>query len=165
MNQRRNSRYEQKWGTTSRLNEAIVNISAKTEYACIAMIELAMDYSRGEPVRLKSITERNGIPSRFLVQIMLQLKTAGLVNSIRGAAGGYQLSRAPSSISLGEVMRVIDGGDTDPTSKLAEPNATTAALLQIWNGVYASQNEKLNSISLAELAREIRDAGGDMYYI
>jgi Rrf2 family protein len=142
-----------------------VNISAKIEYACIAMVELAKDFTRGEPVRLKSITERNGIPSRFLVQIMLQLKTAGLVNSIRGAAGGYQLSRAPSSISLGEVMRVIAGDDGDPTSNLTDPNATTAALLRVWNEAYTLQNEKLNSISLAELAREIRNEGGDMYYI
>jgi Rrf2 family protein len=143
----------------------MVNISAKTEYACIAIVDLAAEHASGEPVRLKSIAERHGIPSRFLVQIMLQLKSAGLVNSIRGASGGYQLNRDPASISLGEVMRVIEGGESGPRSNLAESNATTTALLRVWNEVHASQNEILDNVAVSELAAEARATGGDMYYI
>ena len=84
-----------------------VKVSAKTEYACIAMLELAASYGSGEPVRIRRIADEHGIPSRFLVQILLQLKGAGLVASTRGAAGGYQLTRPPGEISLATVMNVI----------------------------------------------------------
>src|SRR5215475_6331543 len=80
-----------------------VKVSAKTEYACIAMLELSASYGAHEPVRIRKIAEEHGIPSRFLVQILLQLKGAGLVTSTRGAAGGYQLAKAPEEITLAEV--------------------------------------------------------------
>src|SRR5207302_9373299 len=86
-----------------------MKLSAKTEYACIAMLELARRYETGEPVRIREIADEHGIPPRFLVQILLQLKGAGYVASTRGASGGYQLLKAPEKISLGEVMRVNDG--------------------------------------------------------
>ena len=82
----------------------LVNISAKTEYACLAILELASSYGTGEPVRIRTIADTHGIPSRFLVQILLQLKGAGLVSSTRGAAGGYRLAKAPNRITLAEVM-------------------------------------------------------------
>ena len=68
------------------------SISARTEYACIAMLDLARHSEQPRPVRIRDIAERHGIPSRFLVQILLQLKAAGLVQSIRGAGGGYRLA-------------------------------------------------------------------------
>ncbi len=86
-----------------------MNISAKTEYACVAMLELASRYPEDVPVRIKDISDRHGIPNRFLVQILLQLKGAGLVISIRGASGGYRLAHAPKDISLGQVMSIVDG--------------------------------------------------------
>ena len=70
-----------------------MNISAKTEYACVAVLELALNYGSGQPLQVRRIAEAHGIPSRFLVQILLQLKAAGLVSSTRGASGGYQLLR------------------------------------------------------------------------
>src|SRR3972149_5143078 len=73
-----------------------MKISAKTEYACIAMMELASQFGTGEPVRIRRIAERHDVPPRFLVQILLQLKGAGLVASIRGAAGGGQLVKTPT---------------------------------------------------------------------
>ena len=94
----------------------IMNISAKTEYACIAVLELAARYGSGKPVRIRDIADANGIPSRFLVQILLQLKSAGIVGSTRGAAGGYQLVKPPAEITLGEVMAVSDGQSPAPLS-------------------------------------------------
>ena len=86
-----------------------VNLSAKTEYACIAVLDLALHHEQGDPVRIRSIADNHGIPSRFLVQILLQLKAAGIVSSIRGASGGYRLAKDPQDISLAEVMTAIDG--------------------------------------------------------
>ena len=68
-----------------------MQISAKTEYACIAVLDLAMSYDGGEPLQIRKIAAAHDIPSGFLVQILLQLKTAGLVTSTRGASGGYRL--------------------------------------------------------------------------
>src|SRR5881398_3290419 len=85
--------------------------SAKAEYACIAMLELAVRYGDPAPVRLKAIADAHEIPDRFLVQILLQLKGSGLVVSARGAAGGYLLARAPDQISVGDIVSVIDRHD------------------------------------------------------
>ena len=80
-----------------------MKFSAKTEYACLAVLELARAFDSDEPVRIRSIAEEHGIPSRFLVQILLQLKGAGLVNSTRGAAGGYQLAKPPGEWNTYEI--------------------------------------------------------------
>src|SRR5580704_2324395 len=111
-----------------------MRISAKAEYACVAMLELALNHREPQPVRIKAIADAQGIPQRFLVQILLQLKTAGLVASIRGAAGGYQLARPPESISLGEVIAAIDERSMTPRSALGEDNRSPAAqaLLAVW---------------------------------
>ena len=88
-----------------------MNLSAKTEYACLAMLELAKEYDSGEPLQLRCIAAEHGIPARFLVQILLQLKGASLVASTRGAAGGYRLARPPQEITLAEVIDVTEGDD------------------------------------------------------
>src|SRR5215467_13710965 len=85
-----------------------MRVSAKAEYACIAMFELAANHGTPQPVRVKAIADAHGIPLRFLVQILLQLKAAGLVMSTRGASGGYHLTRRPEQISLADVIHVID---------------------------------------------------------
>src|SRR5689334_10365295 len=88
-----------------------MKLSAKTEYACLAMLQMAEEYDSAEPLQIRRIADEQGIPSRFLVQILLQLKGAGLVVSTRGAAGGYRLARSPQEISLADVIEVIDGSD------------------------------------------------------
>src|SRR5262252_5625903 len=88
--------------------EELMRVTAKAEYACIAMLQLAAHHPDVIPLRIKSIADTQGIPQRFLVQILLQLKTAGLVVSVRGAAGGYQLARPPEEITLAAVINAID---------------------------------------------------------
>lgn len=141
-----------------------MNVSAKTEYACIAVLELARHYSRGEPIRVASIADAHGIPSRFLVQILLQLKAAGLVESTRGAAGGYQLSRDPRKITLAEVMAVMEGPSGKVSAGAARETATSRVLTAAWQSVAAAEHEMLSAISFADLAKK---AQGDdqMYYI
>src|SRR5438045_9435879 len=85
-----------------------MRVAAKAEYACVALLELAGSHGNPQRVRVKAIADAHGIPLRFLVQILLQLKGAGLVASIRGAAGGYQLARAAGEISLADVINVTD---------------------------------------------------------
>lgn len=140
-------------------------VSAKTEYACIAVLELATRHDSGEPVRIREIADTHGIPSRFLVQILLQLKSAGLVNSTRGAAGGYQLARDPSEISLGDVMSVVDSQSGSIRSFAEHPSATAKVLLNRWQDVARQEREMLAEISFADLVQQLKEQGEGMYYI
>lgn len=144
-----------------------MKVSAKTEYACIAMLELASRYGVGEPVRIRKIAERHDVPPRFLVQILLQLKGAGLVVSTRGAAGGYHLVRPPDQVSLGEVMRVIEGNTkTNGQSTSASPDSPAVkVLMQAWRDVENAEREMLNKITFAELLERARGQDDRMYFI
>jgi Rrf2 family protein len=143
-----------------------MKISAKTEYACIAMLELASRYGSGEPVRIRRIAERHDVPPRFLVQILLQLKGAGLVASTRGAAGGYHLIKPPDEVSLGEVMEVIEGSSRNNGQSSASPDSPAVkVLMQAWRDVDGVQRRMLKQLSFAELLERARDQDEQMYYI
>lgn len=140
-----------------------MNLSAKTEYACLAMLQLAADYDSGEPVHIRRIADENGIPARFLVQILLQLKGASLVASTRGAAGGYRLSRPPREISLADVIDVIEGDD-HPESSTSKQTPLTRALLNFCCELNQLQRDRLETTSLADLADEAANRE-PMWYI
>jgi Rrf2 family protein len=142
-----------------------MNISAKTEYACLAVLELAAQYGRGEPVRVRNIADAHGVPSRFLVQILLQLKGAGLVESTRGAAGGYRLLKPPADITLGDVMAIIEGPPTELKSNAAKTTATSRALLNAWRSVAEAEQEMLASVTFADLVERSKGHLENMYYI
>ena len=141
-----------------------MKVYAKTEYACIAVLELARSHDRGEPVRIRDIADRHGIPSRFLVQILLQLKGAGLVQSTRGASGGYQLAKPPDQITLHEVMSVIEGQEPINSATTTD-SPVSRVLLKIWREIDERERQILRSITLADLADRLRDETEQMYYI
>lgn len=85
-----------------------MKLSTKGRYGLRAMIDLAV-YSETEPVSIQSIADRQNISERYLEQLMASLKKAGLVKSIRGANGGYQLARPAIGISVGDVLRALEG--------------------------------------------------------
>jgi len=145
-----------------------MKISAKTEYACIAMLELAARFGSDEPVRIRKIAERHGVPPRFLVQILLQLKGAGLVASIRGAAGGYRLIKKPSEVSLGQVMDVIEGGNRTNRGKVCSGSPDSPAvqvLLRAWQDVEKVERDMLHKITLADLLRRSGENDKEAYQI
>ncbi|NQT39259.1 MAG: Rrf2 family transcriptional regulator [Planctomycetes bacterium] len=144
-----------------------MKISAKTEYACVAMLELAARFGSGEPVRIRAIAERHGVPPRFLVQILLQLKGAGLVASTRGAAGGYQLVQPPEEVSLGAVMDVIEGSAQNGThATSASPDSPAVrVLVHAWQEAAAVHRDLLHGVSLAELVERAKSSDERMYYI
>ena len=140
-------------------------VSAKTEYACIAVLSLATRHDSGEPVRIREIADANGIPSRFLVQILLQLKGAGIVQSTRGASGGYQLARDPAEITLGDVMGAVDGQAAEISSNAATPSPASRALLSAWKKIAAVEREMLGEVTFADLAASLKGQMEGMYYI
>ncbi len=145
-----------------------MKVSAKTEYACIAMLELATQYGSTEPVRIRKIAERHDVPPRFLVQILLQLKGAGLVASVRGAAGGYHLIKPPHEISLGQVMEVIEGASEEnggQTSSASPDSPAVKVLMQAWKEVSDVQRKMLDNITLADLLERAKEQEEQMYHI
>lgn len=143
-----------------------MNVSAKTEYACIAVLELAARYDTDEPVRIREIAEKHGIPSRFLVQILLQLKGVGLVSSTRGASGGYQLVNDPSEVTLRDVMNAMEaGGGGTYTSNALVDTPVSQVLLDTWREVANVQSEMLGAATIADLLEQVRARHENMYYI
>src|SRR5271165_4309904 len=118
-----------------------MRVSAKAEYACVAMLELAANYTEPQPVRIKAIADSQGIPQRFLVQILLQLKGAGLVTSVRGAAGGYQLARPPAEISLADIINAIDRQGSPRTGPEGGGSRSplVAAIRGVWQEIQAEE--------------------------
>jgi Rrf2 family protein len=143
-----------------------MRVSAKAEYACLAMLELAAKHGEGQPLRVRDIADPHGIPQRFLVQILLQLKNAGLVGSLRGAAGGYQLARSPEKVSLADVINVIDRA---PAARPGAPkpgvSPATEALRGVWRQAYLQEQRLLEKITLAGLVRDMQQNQALSYQI
>ncbi len=129
------------------------------------MFDLAAGYDDREPVTIRSISEKHDVPARFLVRILLQLKGAGLVQSTRGAAGGYRLSRPPEEISLAEVRQVMEGRDDGPAMDVNSDSPARRVLESVWKQVFALQRQMLEEQTLADLVARARRHAEHMYYI
>ncbi len=144
-----------------------MRLSAKAQYACVAMLELAGNHGEKNPVHLKNIAENHGISQRFLVQILLQLKGAGLVDSTRGAMGGYLLAKPPGDISLAAIINAIDQAPPPLPSALGGLRGTPAvqAVKSALQEVQAKQQERLEELTLAELVKRTEPVGELTYQI
>ncbi len=133
-----------------------MRLSAKAQYACVAMLDLACNHSDPNPVSLKHIAERHGMSQGFLVQILLQLKAGGLVDSTRGATGGYSLTRAPGQVSLAEIVHAIDQPPPPGPSALSGLYATT--IVQVLSDALQEsadrEQRRLGEITLEELVKQ-----------
>ncbi|HMF20072.1 MAG TPA: Rrf2 family transcriptional regulator [Gemmataceae bacterium] len=143
----------------------MVRISAKAEYACVAMVDLAAQFQTGQPVQVKTIAESHGISPRFLVQILIQLKGAGLVASSRGVSGGYQLSRSPDAIHLAEIIYTIDRSPQPPSALNSLTSSVAESLRQVWKEVDKAEQQLLQKTTLADLTRRIQEKDVTSYQI
>lgn len=141
-----------------------MNLSAKSEYACLAMLELAQHFDAQQPVQIRRIAEQHGIPSQFLVQILQELKRAGLVTSTRGAAGGYRLAHSPQEVTLAEVLDVIEGTSQN-CSCSADASPLAPVLLEVCQQLADTRREQLAGITLADLVARATVTAGPMWYI
>src|SRR3954447_4881554 len=134
-----------------------MRMSAKAQYACIAMLELASNYQEPQLLQVKTIADAHGISPRFLVQILLQLKVHGLVRSIRGAAGGYQLARRAEATSLAGIIHAIEEPEGPPGAlagagrKRLKPSPAVQAVGAVMRELDARERQMLREISLADL--------------
>ncbi len=138
-----------------------MKISQKGLYALQALMMLARRYSQGA-IRIRDIAYEEGLPEKFLELILLELKNARIVESARGAKGGYQLRRPPSEIHLSEIIRLIDGplapfGDAEQLRALIDRDVEHRALYQVFLDLRDAAARILENTTLADIAHG-RDA-------
>ncbi len=129
-----------------------MKVSAKAEYACLALLALARQHPAAPPLRIREISETYAIPERYLVQILLRLKSAGLVTSTRGAAGGYHLGRPAATISVGQILSAIDGPEVAARDAQGSRRPAAAVLDPVWERVRAAERAVLENTTVAQLA-------------
>jgi Rrf2 family protein len=127
----------------------------------MAAVDLAMQ-TGAAPIQAKSIARRQGIPARFLEQVLHAMKKAGLVSSQRGAQGGYVLSKKPSDLSVAEILEALDGpflsvAGLNGQNSLRRGTKADLLLGNIWDRVYAAERHVLEAITVEELAEQQRD--------
>ncbi|HPF43889.1 MAG TPA: Rrf2 family transcriptional regulator [Syntrophomonadaceae bacterium] len=135
-----------------------MKLSTKGRYGLRAMIDMAQ-HNDQNPVAAHLIAERQGISERYLEQLMVPLKRAGLVKSLRGSQGGYLLGKSPGDITAGEVIRVLEG-PLAPVECVNEINPETCersdycVTRNIWTEIRDAVAQVLDSYTLADLAGE-----------
>ena len=143
-----------------------MKIPAKIEYAYKAILELAKAHETKKPVRVNTIADAQEISGKFLLQVMIQLKNAGLVKSVRGAAGGYLLSSSPKEISLQEVIEAVDTNLFEPafsTSRVL--SASEKPLAGLWGKVNADLRGKFSKVCFDQLLLEAQSKESFIYKI
>jgi Rrf2 family cysteine metabolism transcriptional repressor len=132
-----------------------VKLTKKSEYALLALIDLAERWEKGL-VKIDETAQRKNIPKKYLEQILLMLKTSGYVKSIRGANGGYLLAKPPERIFLAEIIRLSDG-PLAPVEAVSHyfyghsPIEQAPKLLAVFRDIRDYMAQKLEHISLADL--------------
>ena len=137
-----------------------MKLSTKGQYGLKAMYDLALNYGN-EPISLKSIAERQEISEYYLEQLMAILRKAGLVRSVRGAYGGYMLTRDPSEITVGDVLRALEGPigivdcvlEQDAIKCLKYENCISRI---VWEKIRDSIINTIDSITLLDMCNEAK---------
>lgn len=137
-----------------------MKVTTKGRYGLKAMIDIATGSRDGKCVSLKSISLRQGISESYLEQLISQLKRAGLVRSVRGAQGGYLLGRGAGEISVGDILRVLEGSLSpvecieSGDAACGSGNCDCCSTKSVWGRMYNSLNSVVDAISLEELAND-----------
>lgn len=137
----------------------MLRISKKMMFALEAVVDIAF-HAGPEPVQSKDITQRQGIPQRYLEQVMQRMVRAGILRGVRGPRGGYRLARERRRITVGEVARVVyaleDGGDTDYPG---DSDIGKLVIGPLWRNLQEETMARLDSVTLEDLCRRAREHG------
>ncbi len=141
-----------------------MKISTKGRYGLRSMLDLAVN-SNGDHVSLNSIAERQNISPNYLEQVFSTLRKSGLVNSVKGAQGGYTLADSPSRISVGSILRALEGNltVTGENEDIEARNQIEYCLrTNVWDAINSSVNNVVDSITLEDLVVEHKKLAGNM---
>jgi Rrf2 family protein len=148
-----------------------MKISSRCDYACRALAELAFHSGEKRPLQISVIASHQDIPEKYLVHILNLLRRNGLVASRRGKQGGYSLAKEPSEITLGDVIRQVDGPlistlCVDETTKKKCPQAVHCPFRVIWKEVDEAMSKVLDEVTFEDIAARMNaPSERPMYYI
>lgn len=145
-----------------------MKISTKGRYALRMFIDLSEHKDEGY-IALKDIADRQGISKKYLEQIVTLLNNSDMLRSNRGYKGGYMLSKSPDQYTVGEILRITEGGLCPVSCMEDNPNQCSRSdnckTLHIWKGLDKVMSEYLDSITLQNILDDYKTPGGDEYYI
>ena len=144
-----------------------VELSCKSEYALLALVELSANHATNEPMQIRQIATQQNIPDRYLEQLLATLRRAGLVRSQRGARGGYLLARSPWQMTLYDVVSCIEGFDTQGEPRSVSETAEGLVVNEMWQEVRQAAEAVLQKYTLQDLLdrRNAKQQVDIMYYI
>lgn len=133
-----------------------MKLTTRGHYSVKALLDLSLQPRFG-PTSVKSIANRQELPAPYLEKLLIEMRRAGLVQSVRGSQGGYQLARDPAQISLGQILEAV--GETIEPLPRHSPNASQPedwVTFSLWNRLHKKLAEALYSISLEDLYYDVR---------
>ena len=145
----------------------------RINYGILVALELAMQPSQ-EPIQARVIAKRQGMPLRVLEHVLTSLKRAGLIESTRGAHGGYRLRKSPAELSLAQIVEALDGPIVVPVTVSRSPSETRrdsqqqVLLSTVWDRVRQAEMDLLNRLTLMDLVSEfqtLHQRSSPMYHI
>lgn len=144
-----------------------MKISTKSRYASRLMLHLALKEDKG-PIQLSDISKEEGISEKYLSQIVIPLKHARFIQSVRGAQGGYLLNKSPKEITLLDIVSIMEGGvEIVSCLKIDEDcdKSTSCVTRQVWSHVSRSMEDTLRKYTLEYLVELSQEVPDPMYYI
>ncbi|MDR2166401.1 MAG: Rrf2 family transcriptional regulator [Clostridiales bacterium] len=143
-----------------------MKISTRGRYGLKAVVDIAYHTQSVKCVSLKAIAVRHGISENYLEQIIAPLKKAGVLISVRGAGGGYYLSKSPEKITIGEILRVLEGSlapvdcVVEDDAACGESDCNSCTVKPLWSKLFDSINNVVDSATIADLLKEEENASG-----
>ena len=140
-----------------------MQLPIKAHYATVAMLALAQSFDRGRLLTVRAIADEHNVPAQFLVQILQQLRAAGMITSTRGSNGGFRLERAPSTITLADIIDAVCPPTTNCSSESGSPLCSIAR--DVWNELSELQHQHLSRLTLSTLCERALENSQSMFYI
>ena len=133
-----------------------MKLSTRSRYGTRMMLDLAQHYDEG-PVQIRNVSKRENISVKYLEQLIIPLKKANFIKSVRGPKGGHMLAKPPKAITVGEIVRVLEGG-INLSSCIENPEVcdrTSDCLTRdLWEETTKAMYEKLNSATLSKMIND-----------
>lgn len=136
----------------------MLHLPKKMLYALEAVVDIAFN-ARPDPVQSKEITKRQGIPLRYLEQVMQQLVHGGILKGVRGPRGGYRLARERRRITAGDVIRVISAAEAEEEAQIFTSEIGQNVVGPLWNEAQACLLSELDSVTLEDLCQRAVEKG------
>lgn len=143
-----------------------MKLTMKSDYGLRAMLDLAQHYGQG-PIQCSEIAQRQAIPEYYLDQLLISLRKASLIRSVRGPQGGHLLTKSPTQIMMGEVIQALDGSFS-PMECVPDPGSCSqssgCALRKVWAQVDEFTQQLVMNTTLEELAKQHHVASAELMY-